>query len=72
MFNEVFRRCNTYNMAFIGDTPSIDIRGANNVGITSVLVETGGGWWIWGHCRRRTGRITGWGVGGLVVWCGFT
>ena len=27
----------------IGDTPSTDIRGANNVGITSVLVETGGG-----------------------------
>ena len=43
MFEEVFRRTHTRNMAMIGDTPSTDIRGANNVGITSVLVETGGG-----------------------------
>ena len=43
MFEEVFRRASTRNMAMIGDTPSTDIRGANNVGITSVLVETGGG-----------------------------
>lgn len=43
MFEEVFRRANTRNLAMIGDTPSTDIRGANNVGITSVLVETGGG-----------------------------
>ena len=43
MFEEVFRRASTRNMAMIGDTPSTDIRGANNIGITSVLVETGGG-----------------------------
>ena len=43
MFEEVFRRANTRNLVMIGDTPSTDIRGANNVGITSVLVETGGG-----------------------------
>ena len=43
MFEEAFRRTNTRNMAMIGDTPSTDIRGANNMGITSVLVETGGG-----------------------------
>ena len=45
MFEEVFRRTPTHtrNMAMIGDTPSTDIRGANNIGITSVLVETGGG-----------------------------
>ena len=43
MFHEAFRRANTRNMAMIGDTPSTDIRGANNVGIASVLVESGGG-----------------------------
>ena len=43
MFEEIFRRTPTRNLAMIGDTPSTDIRGANNVGITSVLVETGGG-----------------------------
>ena len=43
MFEEVFRRVNTRNLVMIGDTPSTDIRGANNAGITSVLVETGGG-----------------------------
>ena len=43
MFEEVFRRANTRNMVMIGDTPSTDIRGANNVGIASALVETGGG-----------------------------
>jgi FMN phosphatase YigB (HAD superfamily) len=43
MFEEAFRRANTRNMAMIGDTPSTDFRGANNMGITSVLVETGGG-----------------------------
>ncbi len=43
MFHEAFRRATTRNMAMIGDTPSTDIRGANNVGIASALVETGGG-----------------------------
>ena len=43
MFEEIFRRTPSRNLAMIGDTPSTDIRGANNVGITSVLVETGGG-----------------------------
>ena len=43
MFEEVFRRTRSRNLVMIGDTPSTDIRGANNVGITSVLVETGGG-----------------------------
>ena len=43
MFEEVFRRSSARNLAMIGDTPSTDIRGANDVGITSVLVETGGG-----------------------------
>ena len=43
MFEEIFRRTHTRNLVMIGDTPSTDIRGANNVGITSVLVETGGG-----------------------------
>ena len=43
MFEEVFRRTHTRNLVMVGDTPSTDIRGANNVGITSVLVETGGG-----------------------------
>ena len=43
MFEEAFRRANTLNLAMIGDTPSTDVRGANNVGITSVLVETDGG-----------------------------
>ena len=42
MFNKVFRRTNTRNLVMIRDTPSTDIRGADNVGITSVLVETGG------------------------------
>lgn len=43
MFEEVFRRANTRNLVMIGDTPSTDIRGANNIGIASALVETGGG-----------------------------
>lgn len=43
MFEEVFRRTHTRSMVMIGDTPSTDIRGANGVGIASVLVETGGG-----------------------------
>ena len=43
MFEEIFRRTPTRNLVMIGDTPSTDIRGANNVGVTSVLVETGGG-----------------------------
>jgi HAD superfamily hydrolase (TIGR01450 family) len=43
MFEEVFRRTSSRSLVMIGDTPSTDIRGANNVGITSVLVETGGG-----------------------------
>ena len=41
MFEEAFRRCGTRNAVMIGDTPGTDIRGANGVGITSVLVETG-------------------------------
>ena len=41
MFEEVIRRCGTRCMVMIGDTPDTDIRGANQVGITSVLVETG-------------------------------
>ena len=41
MFEEVIRRCGTRDMAMIGDNPDTDIRGANQVGITSVLVETG-------------------------------
>ena len=41
MFEEVIRRCGTRRMVMIGDTPDTDIRGANQAGITSVLVETG-------------------------------
>ena len=41
MFEEVIRRCGTRDMVMIGDTPGTDIRGANQVGITSLLVETG-------------------------------
>ena len=41
MFEEVIRRCGTRDMVMIGDNPSTDIRGANQVGITSVLAETG-------------------------------
>lgn len=37
IFEEVFRRTGTHSMAMIGDTPSTDIRGANNFGIASVL-----------------------------------
>ena len=43
MFEEAFRRAHTRSMVMIGDTPSTDIRGANSMGIASVLVETGGG-----------------------------
>lgn len=41
MFEEAFRRCGTRDAVMIGDTPSTDIRGANGVGITSVLMATG-------------------------------
>lgn len=41
MFEEAFRRCKTRDAVMIGDTPGTDIRGANSVGITSVLMETG-------------------------------
>ena len=41
MFEEAVRQCGTRNMAMIGDNPGTDIRGANQAGITSVLVETG-------------------------------
>ena len=41
MFEEAIRRSGTRNMVMIGDTPATDIRGARNVGIASVLVETG-------------------------------
>ena len=41
MFEEAIRRCGTRNVVMIGDNPDTDIRGANQVGITSVLVETG-------------------------------
>ena len=35
------RIAGTRNMVMIGDTPGTDIRGANNTGITSVLVDSG-------------------------------
>ena len=41
MFEEAIRRCGTRNVVMIGDNPTTDIRGANQIGITSVLVETG-------------------------------
>ena len=41
MFEEAIRRSGTRHMVMIGDTPATDIRGARNVGIASVLVETG-------------------------------
>ena len=41
MFEEVIRRCGTRDMVMIGDNPGTDIRGANQMGITSVLVEMG-------------------------------
>lgn len=41
MFEEAIRRCGTRNVVMVGDTPASDIRGANRVGITSVLVDTG-------------------------------
>ena len=41
MFEEVVRRCGSRDMVMIGDTPGADIRGANIMGIASVLVETG-------------------------------
>ena len=41
MFEEAFRRCGTRNVVMIGDTPRTDVRGANRVGITSVLMGTG-------------------------------
>ena len=41
MFEEAFRRCRTRDAVMIGDTPGTDIRGANQVGIVSALMETG-------------------------------
>ena len=41
IFEEAMRRSGTLNMVMIGDTPGTDIRGANNAGITSVLVDSG-------------------------------
>ena len=41
IFREAHRRSGTMDMVMIGDTPDTDIRGANDFGIASVLVETG-------------------------------
>ena len=41
MFEEALRRSGTMDMVMIGDTPDTDIRGANDFGIASALVETG-------------------------------
>ena len=41
MFEEAIRRCGTRDLAMIGDNPGTDVRGANQAGITSVLVELG-------------------------------
>ena len=41
MFEEAFRRSGTRDAVMIGDTPGTDIRGANHVGIASVLIGTG-------------------------------
>ena len=41
MFEEALRRSGTMDMVMIGDTPETDIRGANDFGIASALVETG-------------------------------
>ncbi|MCY4367421.1 MAG: HAD hydrolase-like protein [Chloroflexi bacterium] len=41
IFEEVIRRSGTESLIMIGDTPGTDIRGANNMGITSVLVNSG-------------------------------
>ena len=43
MFEEAFRRSGTRDAVMIGDTPGTDIRGANHVGIASVLMGTGVG-----------------------------
>ena len=41
MFEEAFRRSGTRDAVMIGDTPGTDIKGANQVGIASVLMGTG-------------------------------
>ena len=41
IFEEAMRRSGARNMVMIGDTPGTDIRGANNTGIASVLVDSG-------------------------------
>ena len=41
MFEEAFRRSETRDAVMIGDTPGTDIRGANHMGIASVLMGTG-------------------------------
>ena len=41
MFEEASRRSGTNDMVMIGDTPDTDIRGANDFGIASALIDTG-------------------------------
>ncbi len=41
IYNEAFRRAGTRSLLMIGDQLETDIRGANNVGIDSLLVGTG-------------------------------
>jgi len=41
IFEEAQRRCGTRDMLMVGDQLATDIRGANDFGIESVLVETG-------------------------------
>ena len=41
IFEEAISRCGTRNVVMVGDNPGTDIRGANQMGITSVLVYTG-------------------------------
>ena len=41
IFEEVIRRSGSKSLVMIGDTPGTDIRGANDMGITSVLVDSG-------------------------------
>ena len=41
IFREAYRRSGTLDMVMVGDTPDTDIRGANNFGMSSVLISTG-------------------------------
>ena len=43
LFEKAIHRAGTKNMVMIGDTPTTDIRGANNIGIASALFETADG-----------------------------